>query len=248
MDIMQYAWFVAIAVGILLSSLTKAIRQHKVVETGVEHAHINRIHGQVTVAMAVTAGLIGTNQAYAQIQNPFYVYSQNIDNVHVLIGKSVLALFWLVFLVWVWASKSFPIYVRLVLPNALRRLGFFARPVATVFVVVGMAALALYPGNQLPVLVTNGSDQQVEWIKVAANGDFSEAQQHLESIAPNSKKVQNITLDSETRYTVKFKLAENDKPFQARVPFEISEFSMGLIHVAFDEEMRLRILDRRVFK
>lgn len=248
MDIMQYAWFVAIAVGILLSSLSKTIRQHKLAETGVDHAHINRIHTQVTVAMAVTAGLIGTNQAYAQIQNPFYVYSQNIDNVHVLIGKIVLALFWLVFLVWVWASKNFPIYVRLILPNALERLGFLARPVATVCVVVGMAALVLYPGNQLPVLVTNGSDQQVEWIKVAANGDFAESQQHLESIAPNSKKVQNITLDSETRYTVKFKLAESDQPLQARVPFEISEFSMGLIHVAFDEEMRLRILDRRVFK
>ena len=77
---------------------------------------------------------------------------------------------------------------------------------------------------------------------------MTDDQHSLESIAPNSKKVKNITLDSETRYTVKFKLAEKEQPLQASVPFEISEFSMGLIHVAFDEDMRLRILDRRVFK
>ena len=248
MDVMQYAWFVVIAIGIVLSTLSKSRRQHRLVETGVEHAHINRIHGQVTVAMAVTAGLIGTNQAYAQIQNPFYIYSQNLDNIHVLIGKLVLALFWLTFLVWVWASKNFPIYVQLILPKAFKRLEFLAKPVATICVVAGMGALVLYPGNSLPVLVTNGSDQQVEWIQVAANGDFVGAQQELKSIAPNGKKVKNIRLDSETQYTLKFKLAERDKPLQATVPFEISEFSMGLIHVAFDEEMRLRVFDRRVFK
>lgn len=248
MDVMQYAWFVVILIGIVLSTVSKAVRQHKLVETGVAHAHINRIHVQVTVAMAVTAGLVGTNQAYAQIQNPFYVYSQNIDNIHVLIGKAVLALFWLTFLVWVWASKNFQIYVRLILPNALKRLEFLSKPVATLCVIAGMGTLALYPGNRLPVLVTNGSDQKVEWIQVAANGDFDGAQQDLKSIAPNSKKVQNIRLDSDTQYMLKFKLAETDKPLQARVPFEISEFSMGLIHVAFDDEMRLRIFDRRVFK
>lgn len=248
MDIMQYAWFVVIAIGILLSSLSKAVRQHKLVEAGVDHTHINRIHSQVTVVMAITAGLIGTNQAYAQIQNPFYIYSQNLDNVHVLIGKVILALFWTTFLIWVWASKNFPIYVRLILPNALKRLEFLAKPVATLSIIAGMGALALYPGNRLPVLVTNGSNQNVEWIQVAANGDFAGAQQDLKSIPPKSKKVENIRLDSDTQYTLKFKLAESDKPLQATVPFEISEFSMGLIHVAFDEDMRLRIFDRRVFK
>ena len=116
MSIFQYSWFIVIAVGIAFSSLFSRYSDQTLVAKGLSRAEVNSTYTTVSVTMAITAGMIGINQVIAGIQNPFYLYSPNLDNVNVLAGKGVLTSFWVAFALWVWFSRGYKIYETLVLP------------------------------------------------------------------------------------------------------------------------------------
>ncbi len=244
MDIKQYSWFIVIFIGVFVNALFKWNRQRKLPPDSHDRLVLERVYRYVNGAMIITASLIGLNQVLAGIENPFYLYSQNLDNTHVLIGKFILASFWMLLLAWAWSSKTFHHYVELLLPGALKKMSVLSRPLATLFVLVGMLALVFYPGNQLAVLVTNASEDTVEWVKL--NNDIQE--NLLGSISSRAQGLRNIKLGSDDKYILEFKFQGQSRSKRAQVPFAIGEFSMGLIHIAFDQQQRLRIFDRRVFK
>jgi len=244
MSLFQYSWFAAIIVGVLFSTLFYRVSDATLAHKGLVREEVNRAYLCISGAMAITAGIIGTVQAIANIQNPFFLYSQNLDNPYVLVAKLTLTAFWITFALWVWFSKQFNTYSRLVLPQSLY---FFLKPsraILSVIIIIGIAAIYLYPGNRLPFVVINLSHSPINWIEVSSGDSRGE----IKSIKARSQKVKQITLGSNERYTLRYKLDDNPKIYGAKIPFAIGEFSVGMVQVVMDSSGQLKIIDRRLFK
>lgn len=244
MSIFKFSWFIAMAVGLIFSTIYKRANHEKLIKKGVAKEDVDKAYIAITAGMVITAGLIGTNQLLSGIENPFYLYSQNLSNPSVLLGKCILSGFWAILVLWCWFSQQFTVYVRLILPEKLKKMEFLARPFMTLVAIVGTVLLFIYPGNQLPIVITNTSDKSIEWVEIA-NGDKTYRTGPLES---RQQKVQPVVLKENPVYTVKYKLTDSPKVLGARFPFEVSEFSMGAVQVLFDRSGAPRVLDMRLFK
>lgn len=244
MSIFKFSWFFAMAIGLIFSTIYKRANHEKLMKKGIAKEDVDKAYIAITAGMVITAGLIGLNQLISGIENPFYLYSQNLSNTSVLIGKCILSGFWAVLILWCWFSQQFTVYVRLILPEPLKKLEFMAKPFMSLVALVGVVLLFIYPGNQLPIIITNTSDQQIEWVEISN----SEKKYRTGPIASKKQKVQRLVLKEDTMYVVKYKLEGNPKTLGAKVPFEIGEFSMGAVQVLFDRAGGLRVLDRRLFK
>lgn len=240
--ILQYLWFAVIPIGLVGVTLFKRRNDVVLQEKAVTVEEANSAYLMIMFAMVATAGSIGVVQLLGNIRNPFFVYSSNLDNNYVLAGKVVLTLFWVGLIVWAWFFEQFMTYAKLILPRKLSRLLVLAKPFATVIAIIGISFLLFYSGNKVPFLILNFNEQPVEWIKII--GEDNEHQ--FDHIPGRQQQIHSIPIEGSTQLDIQYKLPEQENPWQASIPFKISEFSMGYVEIIINKEGQLKIGDRRL--
>jgi hypothetical protein len=242
--IFKYLWFIVIPVGLIVAALLKRRRPAVLAAKGVAAIDAERAYGFVALAMIISAAGIGSVQLMGGISNPFFLYSANLHNGYVLTAKLILVMFWLVLIIWIWRSRHFQTYAKLIVPTRYDRLLRVSKPIATVIALVGLSILAFYHGNRLLFVVTNFSTQTVEWADVI-NGD---ARYRIQPIPAQKQKSENVPLQGTSEFKLQYKMADQENPRQATVPFSIGEFSMGVIDIRITAEEQLHIGDYRMLK
>lgn len=240
--ILQYLWFAVIPLGLVGVTLFKRRNDDVLQEKAVTIEEANSAYLMIMFAMVATAGGIGVVQLLGNISNPFFVYSGNLENDYVLAGKIVLGLFWVGLIIWAWFSNQFTTYAKLILPRKLSGLLVLAKPFATVVAITGISFLLFYAGNKVPFLILNFQEQPVEWVKIIADDKAHQ----IDRIPGRQQQMHSIPINGKSQLDVQYKLPEHQNPWQASLPFEVSEFSMGYVEIIINKDGKLRIGDKRL--
>ncbi len=243
--ILKYLWFIVIPLGLAGVILFRMRKADVLAEKGVSSDEANAAYRVIAAAVVATAGGIGLVQFAGGIGSPFFLYSGNLNNGYVVAGKLVLGLFWLGFLIWVWSSRQFVTYAKLILPRKATKLLLpLAKPFATVAVMIGLSFLIFFQANRVPFAILNQSPQSIEWIAVI----HQDTRYRIDEIPQQKPTIHNVPLNGSGAFKIHYKLKDSDSTWQAAVPFTISEFSMGFVQLVFNQDGKLHIFDRRVLR
>jgi len=242
--ILKYLWFIVIPIGLMGVTLFKVRKDSVLSDKGVSSAEANAAYRMIAFAIVATAGGIGLAQLAGGIGNPFFLYSGNLSNGYVVAGKVVLGLFWLGLLVWTWGSRQFVTYAKLVLPRRARVLLPLAKPFSSLVAVIGLSFLVFYQGNRVPFAIFNLSHQPIEWVSIIHQNDSY----RINDISQQKPTIRNVPLNGSGTFKIQYKLKDSDSTWQAKIPFSISEFSMGFVQLVFSRDGKLRIADHRLLR
>ncbi|HVK98171.1 MAG TPA: hypothetical protein VM553_00090 [Dongiaceae bacterium] len=242
--VLKYLWFIVIPIGLVGVTVFKMRKANVLSEKGVSSSEANAAYRVIAAAVVVTAAGIGLVQLVGGIDSPFFLYSGNLNNVYVIAGKSVLALFWLGFLMWVWGSRQFVTYAKLVLPRKANSLLPLAKPVASLVAIIGLSFLMFYQANRVSLAILNLSPQSIEWIAVI----HQDSRHRIDAIPQQQQTVHSVPLNDSGTFKIQYKMKEKDNIWQATIPFPISEFSMGFVKLVFDRDGKLHIADHLLLR
>lgn len=242
--ILKYLWFIVIPLGLIGVTLFKIRKANVLSEKGVSSHEANAAYRVIAVAVVFTAGGIGLVQWVGGINSPFFLYSGNLDNAYVVAGKVVLGLFWLGFLGWVWGSRQFVTYAKLVLPRKAIVLLPLAKPFASLVACAGLGLLMFYHANRVPFAISNLSPQTIEWIAII----HQDNRYLIDAIGKQNPTVISVPMKGSGAFKIQYKLKDGNSTLQAAIPFTISEFSMGFVQVVFNRDGTLQIADRRLLR
>lgn len=240
----KYLWFIVIPIGIVGLTLFKMRKADVLSEKGVSSDEANAAYRVTGAAVVATAGCIGLVQFAGGINNPFFLYSSNLDNAYVVAGKLVLGLFWLGLLVWAWGSRQFVTYAKLILPRRANALLPLAKPAASLAALVGLSLLIFYKGNRVPFAILNLSPQPLEWIAVI----HQDSHHRIDGIPHQEQTIRSVPLNGSGAFKIQYKLKDSDNTWQAAAPFPISEFSMGFVQLMFNRDGKLHVTDHRLLR
>ncbi len=241
---LKYLWFIVIPAGLIGVAMLKIRKANVLAEKGISTNDADAAYRVIAAAVVFTAGGIGMVQLMGGISSPFFLYSGNLNNAYVVAGKSVLGLFWLGFLAWVWGSSQFMTYAKLILPRKLNVLLPLAKPFASLVAILGMGLLMFYQGNRVSFAISNRSQQSIEWITIIDQ----DSHYRIDAIDHQNPTVLSIPLNDLGTFKVRYKFKDRSQTWQAAIPFTISEFSVGFVQLVLNREEKLQVSDHRLLR
>lgn len=242
--VLSHLWFAVIPLG-LLNVIFLYFRARKHLSHDPElKKNARRAVYCLAVAMAVTASFVGAMQLMGGFQNPFYIYSSNLDNPYILTGKIAIYVFWVAVLVWAWFTEGLVNYTKLFFLTVKPYEQTLLRGLATLVCVGGITALTFYNGSAVAVVINNYHDAGVEWVQV----DFAGGESRLGAIEPDSRAMTTIKPQHTGEVSVTYKLLSAENAYRARMPFQLGDISMGFVELSVTEDGKLGVRDRVTFK